>query len=71
MAFDGKNRLYVAASLGGRRGVVRLGEDRQPELFLSGPNIVGLAFTPSRSIVVASNNALYRVDAGIEGSVPW
>jgi hypothetical protein len=67
MAFDAEGRLYVAASLGGRRGVVRFGEDRQPELFLSGPNIVGLAFTPSRSIVVATNGVLYRVDANIKG----
>ena len=67
LAFDSENRLYVAGSLGGRRGVVRIGQDRQPELFLSGPNIVGLAFTPSRSMVVATNGALYRVDAGIEG----
>jgi sugar lactone lactonase YvrE len=67
MAFDADGRLYVAASLGGRRGVVRFGEDREPELFLSGPNIVGLAFTPSRSLVVATNSALYRVDAGIKG----
>ncbi len=67
MAFDAEGRLYVAASLGGRRGVVRIGADRQPELFLSGPNIVGLAFTPSRSIVVATNGVLYRVDAGIMG----
>jgi sugar lactone lactonase YvrE len=67
MAFDAEGRLYVAASLGGRRGVVRFGADRQPELFLSGPNIVGLAFTPSRSIVVATNSVLYRVDAGIKG----
>ncbi len=27
----------------------------------------GLAFTPSRSMVVATNSALYRVDAGIKG----
>ena len=64
MAFDAENRLYVAASLGGRKGVVRFGTDRKPELFLSGPGIVGLAFTPSRSLVVATTNALYRVDAG-------
>jgi sugar lactone lactonase YvrE len=67
LAFDSDDRLYVAASLGGRRGVVRIGGDRQPELFLSGPNIVGLAFTPSRSMVVATSGALYRVDAGIKG----
>jgi hypothetical protein len=67
LAFDSQDRLYVAASVGGRRGVVRIGQDRQAELFLSGPNVVGLAFTPSRSLVVATNGALYRVDAGIEG----
>jgi hypothetical protein len=67
LAFDADNRLYVAASLGGRRGVVRIGQDRTPELFLSGPGIVGVAFTPSRSMIVATNGALYRVDAGIQG----
>jgi sugar lactone lactonase YvrE len=67
MAFDSENRLYVAASLGGRKGVVRFGPDRRPELFLSGPGIVGMAFTPSRSLVVATTNALFRVDVGIKG----
>jgi len=28
---------------------------------------VGLAFTPSRSMIVATNGALFRVDAGLEG----
>ncbi len=67
MAFDVEGRLYVAASLGGRKGVVRIDQARAAELFLSGPNIVGLAFTPSRAIVVATNSALFRVDAGIAG----
>jgi hypothetical protein len=67
LAFDAENRLYVAASLGGRRGVVRLDEKRKPELFLSGPNIVGLAFTPSRSLIVATTSSLFRVDVGIRG----
>lgn len=67
LAFDAENRLYVAASLGGRRGVVRIDPDRKAELFLSGPNIVGLAFTPAKSLIVATNSALYRVDVGIQG----
>jgi sugar lactone lactonase YvrE len=67
MAFDAEGRLYVAASFGGRKGIVRIEPDRRAELFLSGPNIVGLAFTPSRSLVVATNNALYRVDVDIKG----
>lgn len=67
LAFDAMGRLYVAASLGGRRGVVRIDQAREAELFLSGPGIVGLAFTPSRSMVVTTNNALFRVDVGIQG----
>ncbi len=67
LAFDADGNLYVAASIGGRKGVVRIDRDRRAELFLSGPNIVGLAFTPSRAIIVATNSALYRVDAGIPG----
>ncbi|MCS7314090.1 MAG: IPT/TIG domain-containing protein [Bryobacterales bacterium] len=67
LAFDAEGRLYVAASIGGRKGVVRITPDRKAELFLSGPNIVGLAFTPSRSLILATNSALYRVDVGIRG----
>src|SRR4051812_3622267 len=67
MAFDEDNRLYVAASISGRKGVVRIHPDRRAELFLSGPGVVGLAFTPSRALVVTTTNALYRVDVGIKG----
>jgi sugar lactone lactonase YvrE len=67
MAFDTDGNLYVAASLAGRRGVVRIDQDRHAELFLSGPGIVGLAFTPSRAMIVSTNNALYRVDVDIAG----
>jgi sugar lactone lactonase YvrE len=67
MAFDEDANLYVASSIGGRRGVIRIGQDRQAELFLSGPGIVGLAFTPSRAMIVATTNALHRVDVGIKG----
>jgi sugar lactone lactonase YvrE len=67
MAFDEDGRLYVAASVGGRKGVVRVLPDRQAELFLSGPGIVGLSFTPSRALALTTTNALYRVDVGIKG----
>jgi sugar lactone lactonase YvrE len=67
MAFDEQGRLYVAASISGRKGVVRIDPARRAELFLSGPGIVGLAFTPSRAMVVATTNALFRVDVGIKG----
>ncbi len=67
LAFDAKGRLYVAASLGGRRGLIRIDESRKPAQFLSGPGIVGLAFTPSKSLVLATHNALFRVDVEIAG----
>jgi sugar lactone lactonase YvrE len=68
MAFDVSGNLYVAASLAGRRGVVRITPDASSaELFLSGPSIVGLAFAAPKTMLVATNNALYRVDAGIHG----
>jgi sugar lactone lactonase YvrE len=67
LAFDEQGRLYVAASMGGRKGVVRIYPDRRADLFLSGPGIVGLAFAPSRSMVIATTNAVYRVDVGIKG----
>jgi sugar lactone lactonase YvrE len=67
VAFDSEGRLYVAASLAGRRGIIRFGADRKPEQFLSGPSIVGLAFTPSRAMVLTTQNALFRVDIAISG----
>jgi sugar lactone lactonase YvrE len=71
LAFDAEGRLYVAASLGGRRGILRFeqsGEESpSPKLFLSGPGIVGLAFTPNREMILATHNALYRVDVQTAG----
>ncbi len=67
LAFDAEGRLYVAASLAGRRGIIRLDKAGNPEQFLSGPGIVGLAFTPSRALIAATHNALFRVDVDIAG----
>jgi sugar lactone lactonase YvrE len=67
IAFDAEGRLYVAASLGGRRGVIRIDRSGRAEQFLSGPGIVGLAFTPSRAMIVATHNALFRADVEVAG----
>jgi len=66
-AFDNNGNLYLAASLHGRRGIIRIDAERKAEHFLSGPGIVGLAFTPSRAMILATHNALYRVDLGVMG----
>lgn len=69
LAFDADGRLYVAASLAGRRGIVRLqtSGEPNPELFLSGQNIVGLAFAPGGAVIVATQSALHRVEVGVRG----
>lgn len=66
MAFDVAGNLYVAASLKGRRGVVRVSPEARAELFLSGPNIVGMAFWSSY-LLLTTNSALFRVNAGVRG----
>lgn len=67
IAFDVDGNLYAAASLAGRRGIVRITPDREASLFLSGPNIVGLAFAPGGDMIVATTGALYRVHASVQG----
>jgi hypothetical protein len=67
LAFDVEGNLYVAASLAGRRGVVRLTPDAQPELAVSGYGIVGLAFTSHRSMILATNSSLIELFVDIEG----
>ena len=67
LAFDRRGNLYVAASLGGKRGVVRLTPQAEPELVLGGSNIVGLALLPSHRAVITTSNALYTLDWDVEG----
>ena len=71
MAVDIAGSLYIAASHRGRRGVLRLPIDRapedEPEIVISGSGIVGLAFSPSSSAIVATYNAIYDVALGVEG----
>jgi hypothetical protein len=47
--------------------VVRVTQAGEASLFLSGPNIVGLAFAPKGDLVVATTGAIYRVPVGVEG----
>lgn len=68
LAFDDQGNLYVAASLRGRRGVVKISpEGDRAELVVAGVNVVGLAFNSSGDMVVATNEALYRLPLGIAG----
>ncbi len=61
MAFDEDGNLYVAASLSGRKGVVRITPQGKAELVISGTGIVGLAFM-GRALLLATSNSLYYLN---------
>jgi hypothetical protein len=67
LAFDIEGNLYVAASLAGKRGVVRLTSDANAELVVSGYDLVGLAFGRHGSMILATNDSLVDLPLGIEG----
>lgn len=66
-AFDADNNLYVAASLQGRRGIIRIDPNGNAVHYVSGPGIVGLAFTPSRTMILSTHSALFSVELGVAG----
>jgi sugar lactone lactonase YvrE len=67
LAFDREGNLYVAASLAGERGIVRITPNVKVERAVSGYGIVGLAFGRDQSMIIATNNSLIQLPAGIEG----
>jgi sugar lactone lactonase YvrE len=72
LAFDKKGNLYVAGTLRGRRGIVRISPDAQKaELFVAGMNLVGLAFSATGEMIVVSNDSVYSLALGIKGALPW
>jgi sugar lactone lactonase YvrE len=70
LAFDREGNLYVAASLAGRRGVVRVNRaGDEARLFVAGANVVGLAFSASGEMAVATSEAVYSVAVGVRGTL--
>ena len=74
LAFDRETNLYVAASYGGRRGIVRITPQGHAEVVLSGAGIVGLALQSSGRAMVATivpgappSGALFTLDWEIRG----
>src|SRR5215472_2109947 len=66
LAFDAQGNLYVAASLSGQRGIVKLTPEGQASLAVSGHNLVGLAFTKTGGAVLATINAVFHLTWGIQ-----
>jgi outer membrane protein assembly factor BamB len=72
MAFDIDGNLYVAASLHGERGIVRIWksqttEEKQAELAVAGNDLVGLCFLDDGCVALATHTTLFHADLGIEG----
>lgn len=72
IAFDVDGNLYTAASLAGRRGVVRITPAGKVNLEVAGHGLVGLAFAPGRSVVLATNDptgngAVHHLSWDIQG----
>jgi sugar lactone lactonase YvrE len=67
LAFDTDGNLYVAASLGGKRGIVKITSDANAALEVSGHNLVGLAFAPGKSAVLATTSAVHHLSWNIAG----
>ena len=68
LAFDVDGNLYVAASLKGHRGIVRITADAtQSEIVISGASLVGLAIDSGDTIIVVSTQRVYRVPFEVKG----
>ncbi len=67
MAFDVDDNLYVAASLQGDRGIVRITPEGQAERVVAGNDLVGLCFLEDGCCALATNSTIFHADLGIEG----
>lgn len=66
LAFDAAGNLYVAASMGGKRGIVKITPEKKASLAVAGHNLVGLAFTRTGGAVLATTNAVFHLTWGLQ-----
>jgi len=70
LAFDREGNLYVAASLRGRRGIVRISADgSDAKLIVAGVNLIGLAFSSAGEMAVVSIDSVYSLGTQIKGTL--
>lgn len=67
LALSRDGDVYVTASLHGHRGLVRVTPDGEASLAVAGTNLVGVAFSPLGTVILATHEAIYDVDLGVEG----
>ena len=70
LAFDTDGNLYVAASLRGRRGIVRISPNGlDAKVVVAGVNLIGLAFSSAGEMAVVSIDSVYSLPAQIKGTL--
>jgi sugar lactone lactonase YvrE len=67
LALDVDGNVYVAASLAGKRGIVRITPQGKANLEVSGQGLVGLAFAPGKAAILATNSAVHHIAWNIQG----
>jgi len=67
LALDVDGNVYVAASLAGKRGIVKITPQGKANLEVSGQGLVGLAFAPGKSAILATNGAVHHIAWNIQG----
>ncbi len=67
LAFDRDSNLYVAASYGGRRGIIRITPQAHADVVLSGSGLVGMALQSSGRAILATTGALFTLDWDVRG----
>ncbi|MGD0416840.1 MAG: IPT/TIG domain-containing protein [Terriglobales bacterium] len=67
LALDVEGNIYVAASLAGKRGIVKITPQGAANLEVSGQGLVGLAFAPGKSAILATHSAVHHISWNIQG----
>ena len=71
LALANNGDVYVTASLHGQRGLVRVTPSGDATLVVAAPNLVGVAFSPLGSTILADSDAVYDVELGVEGMIAF
>jgi sugar lactone lactonase YvrE len=69
LAVDSTGTLFVVDALAGASGLYRVAigqPNPEPELVLTAPSLIGVAFDPAGGVVLASSDTIWRLDAPLK-----
>lgn len=73
LAFDSHGALYVVDALAGQSALYKLDVSRpgaEPEMVLTAPSLVGVAFDPKGGLILASADTVWRLECGLRPLLP-